>query len=186
MSKVLIDLMIEGHGDDEIMDQFGLEESDYQALKLQALSAKAQEYKQRPAEHVYVEYAIESARSLRMLNKAIKAMEASSDPKVMSALVSAVRTRKEICESMISQGIKLGVIEDKKTDPNAMMLGGLVFAELRSEDLRALAQKELRDLKALVGETNKPIEAIEVGDIFYGPRGDENARITLADDDDDD
>lgn len=185
MGAIIIDMMIAGHGDDDIIDHLGIPEDEYDVLKLSALTAKAAEYKAKPREHLYVEYAVEAARSLRMLNNAIKAMEESGDPKVMAALVAAVRTRKDICDGLIAQGIKLGVIEERKAE-GPLIIGGIAFGDLRSEEVAKLAKAELAQLGSLVAAASKPIEAIDVPPKFYGPVGDENASTHIVDDDDDD
>lgn len=181
--KLIYKRLCEGIPDEEIADELNVDDEQFEKLKLDAFKAKALEYKQKPPEHTYVEYVIEQKKTLEMLNKLIRDLAECDDPKVAPARVSAMRTRADILDRMVSTGQTLGMV-DKAADVTKVV-GGFVFEQLGREDIKTLIFKELEGLKRIVDTTAVPIEQVTVPPLHYGDSGDENAVQHVADDDDD-
>lgn len=181
--KLIYLRLVEGVDDFEIAAELGVEEEDFDRLKVEALKAKALEYKQKPPEHVYVEYVIEQKKTLALLEQTIRDLRESGDPKAGPAIVSAIKARSDVLNCIVEKGQTLGMVA--KSAEVTKVVGGFVFEQLGRDDMKSLIMQELAGLKRIMDTSAIPIEQVTLPPTHYGDRGDENAVIHIADDSDD-
>ena len=181
--KLIYMRLVEGVDDFEIAAELGVDEEDFDRLKVDALKAKAQEYRQKPPEHVYVEYVIEQKKTLALLEQTIRDLRESGDPKVGPAIVSAIKARSDVLNCIVEKGQTLGMVA--KSAEVTKVVGGFVFEQLGREDMKRLITQELEGLRRIIDTSAVPIEQVALPPTHYGERGDENAAIHIADDSDD-
>lgn len=166
-------LFVRGLPDEEICEELGVSPGDFLDLKRRAIKTRAAEITEDPVEIVYARYTIECARNLRLLGSLIEKMQADADPKTLTALVSAVRTRQGILDKIVEKGLDLGVLKRSMADDDLSRIAGYNLAEISTRDIRKLTIDTISQVNALLDSPN--IEALEIGTLHYGPTIEEDS-----------
>jgi len=136
-------------GDDEttIMERMRLDAETFNEAKRHLLETKSQAIKAMPNEHVYMEYVIEQRRNIKSLNDLITNLD---DKKQYNALVGAIRLRSEILDRIVAKGQEFGVMF--KRAERKEVVGGLLVADMSSDDLRKAIGAQVKMLGEFVGK----------------------------------
>lgn len=158
--------LVEGREDVEIAADLGLDSETYDSVKKLMLDRRAEELRQRPREHAYVEYCIDQKRNIKALDRLIVNLDSKSQ---YNALVGAIRLRSDIVDKIVQKGQEFGLI--KKEAERREIVGGLIVAEMGPDDLRAAIVKnaeEFGEYAKKYGDT--PLtELADAHDVYYGP-----------------
>ncbi len=158
--------MCEGKLDNEIMASMGLEPEEYKKLRAAMMDAKADEVRNQPTEHVYVEYMIKQAKNIADLTKMI---DEFTTTKQYTALVGAIRIRAELYDKLIAKGQEFGLIH-KEPDRKEIVAGVLV-ADLSNKQLKTAIVGELTNLNQLMSRYgDSKILDMAPGTLHHGPR----------------
>lgn len=171
-----------GEEDEQICEELGIDEDAFDLLKVQVFTAKAKEFKALPAENVYVQYVLDQKRTLALLEETIRDLREAADPKSGPARVAAIRARSEILNCLIEKGQTLGVIA--KEAEKTKVIGGFAIENLDNKEIVRLLVDEFTSIERIVKDSPVPIEQAKLPTLHYGEKGDENASITISDDDD--
>jgi hypothetical protein len=142
-------LRCEGKSDDEIMDQMGLTRDQFDRLNKALVDSMGELLRTKSKEEVFLDYIADQKSCL-------KDLEAISDPdefrksKQWSAYVGAVRARSEIHKEILRAGQELGVIQRAPTTSRKEVVGGVVFAELSSDQLKKAIAREMTGLDEMM------------------------------------
>lgn len=161
----LWDLLTSGNSDAEAMDMMGLSSDTYVDLKRRLVDEKAAELKNKPAEHIYVEYIIWQTMGIVDLTKMMGEFKRL---KQYNAMVGAVRVRAELYDKLIAKGQEFGVF--KKTPERKEIVAGMAISEMGNKELKGAitgAIGELGKLMKRYGDTK--IIDIEPGPTHHGP-----------------
>lgn len=157
--------MASGEDDKEIIEAMGISAEDFKALKSAMFDAKADEIRQRPIEHVYVQYVLDQQGNVKDLTEM---METFKSTRQLNAMVGAIRVRSEIYDKIIKTGQDMGLLKRAATQHE--IIGGIVIAELTNEKLRTLITGALKDLGGLMKKYgDKSIVEMDPGTLHYGP-----------------
>ncbi len=151
---------------DEIANDMGISVDDVKSLKNKLLEMKATELKDKPIEHIYVEYMINQLININDLTKFIATYR--GDPKQANASVGAVRTRSEIWDKIITKGQDCGVIQ--KAPNRTETIFGVIVADLSDKDLDKLLKTKMKELNKLMEA--KPADILQLpgpDQIYSGP-----------------
>jgi uncharacterized protein YjgD (DUF1641 family) len=162
--RLIWKFLCEGKTDSEIAKLMGIDDEVYRAVKFSMLEWKSQELKNKPSEHIYVEYMIAQTQNIENLNDMIKSFKSS---KQHNAMVSAIRARSELTDKILAKGQEFGIIA-RVTDHN--IIGGLLIKEMSRNDLKSAITKAISKLSVFVEKYgDSDIMDLEPGDIHYGP-----------------
>lgn len=159
-------LLIEGVELEEISFKMGLSPSQIVELKNKLIDLKTEEVRNKPVEHVYVEYMLEQMKNMYDLTKLIKKYD--GDHRSMSAVVGAIRVRSEISDKILQRGQDCGLI--KKTPQQSENKHAILIAGLNSLELADKIKEQWRSLANLVSkESNENIIDLPVPEnLHYG------------------
>lgn len=157
--------LLEAKDDKTIMDEMGISAEDYDNLKRAMFDIKADELRQKPVEHVYVEYMINQIQNVKDLTTMVTDFKSS---KQYNAMVGAVRARADIYDKLIDRGQSLGVIKREPTVTK--VIGGIIIGELTNVQLKEMITKELGELNKLMKRYgDHGIIDMDPGSLHYGP-----------------
>jgi hypothetical protein len=131
-----------GESERSVAELFGWDEATYERVRTRMLEIKAEQYRARPREHVYVEFVIQQQRNIRDLDEVIRKLDKT---KMHAASIGAIRLRADIQSSVIEKGQEFGLI--KKEAERKELVGGLFVADLTRGQLTENIVKELSTLK---------------------------------------
>ncbi len=164
--QLIWDQLSKGVRDMEIIERLGVEAETYVSLKAQMLDDKAEELKNKPSEHVYIEYCLAQHENIHTLTEMIKDFKST---KQYNAMVGAVRARADLQDKLIAKGQEFGVY--KKT-PAGRVIGGLLVADLSSSDLKSAITKAIGNLDKMINRYGDS-DIIDVPsssvNLHYGP-----------------
>lgn len=166
LAQVAFDALVSGMDASELRDELALDEDDLKAVLVHMFDAKAEELRNRPTEHVYVQYVIDQCRNIVDLTKLIGEFKTTRQH---SAMVSAIKARSDIQDKMIERGQEFGVIA-KPTERNGPLVAGIVIAELTNNELKQTIVRELKEVQRMMaqfGDAN--IIDVEVSELHRGP-----------------
>lgn len=156
-----------GLSDNEVMEEMGLLPDEYNQLKTAMLDNKADEIREKPVEHTFVEYLINQSTNIRDLTNMIQDFYRT---KSYGPMVGAVRARAEIFDKILTKGQEFGLIH--KEPDKKQILAGVAVTELSNKQLRKMIKGELKILGKLqkqFGEKNL-LELPEHESLYSGPR----------------
>lgn len=165
--SVLFSALTSGYSDEEAANELGLDLEEIRRLKSEMLDFKAKELREKPIEHVYVEYMISQMANITDLTDMIKIYR--GDPKSSNAAVGAIRTRSEIIDKIFNKGQDVGLIEKAPTKSESLF--GILIADLTDSKLNDLMHQKVRELNELTaGNEVIDITALPAQDDLYdGP-----------------
>ena len=131
MSVHVYALRVEGLTDDQICDRLRITYDDLREALKHMYETRAEQLRQTPREHMYIDYCTEQRRNIHDLNQLIKKLD---EAKQSNAYVGAIRLRSEITDKIIEKGQEFGVI--KKTPQRTEVVAGILVADMTQEDLR--------------------------------------------------
>lgn len=188
LSNVVFLKLVEGKNDEEIADDMNVSINEIKKIKKHLYDEKSLEIRNKPVEHVYVEYMLSQMQNIEDLSRLIEDNRNVS-AKGLSAVVGAIRTRADIYDRILAKGQECGLI--KKVPNRTESVFGIFVEDLSNKELRNLIVKQVDGLGSLVnrfGEQNiLELPAPEI--LHQGPkldqeflRDDENT-INLGDND---
>ena len=134
----------EGLSTDEIADALGLPLSTVTA-EVEELDREEQaDLSARKPEAWFADYVRRSAANMKALDAVIVDFKGS---KQGSALVGAIRMKQEIADRIIDRGQSLGIVDKRPIQTESKVL----VAHLDDASLAELLERELRELRALMG-----------------------------------
>lgn len=159
-------LLIEGVELEEISFKMGLSPEQVLELKNKLIDFKTEEVRDKPVEHVYVEYILDQMKNMYDLTRLIKIHR--GDPKTASAVVGAIRVRSEISDKILQRGQDCGLI--KKAPQQSENKHAILIAGLNSLELTNKIKEQWRSLANLVSkESNENIIDLPVPEnLHYG------------------
>lgn len=176
-AATLYQLRVEGKKEPECQEALGLDADDFADVQSFLLESRAETHRTRPREHVYVEYELETRKSIHDLDGLIKNLDANSQ---YNALIGAIRLRADLVDRIIAKGQEFGLL--KKQAERRELVGGLVIAELGTGELKGEIVKQARLNRRLLEEFgDKDFMALPPGEIHYG----ESFKEGSGDEDDD-
>ena len=147
----------------EIMDYIGLSPKVFKILKHQVMDDKALELRNKPSEHVYVEYILAQQQNIKDLTKMI---EEFKNTKQFNALVGAIRARADLHDKIIAKGQEFGVF---RKEPERKVIAGILVAEMTRKDLKTAITGAISNLDKMVGMYGDGnIIDVPTGDLHYG------------------
>lgn len=166
LSAVAYDALLSGMDMSELRDDLALDEDDFKAVLVHMYDAKAEEVRNRPTEHVYVQYIIDQCRNLGDLTKVISEFKTTRQH---SAMVSAIKARSDIQDKIIERGQQFGIIA-KAPEGGGQLVAGIVIAELTNTELKQAIMRELKEAQRFMteyGDTN--FIDVKVSEVHRGP-----------------
>lgn len=165
--SVLFNALTSGYNAEEAATELGLDLEEIHKLKSEMMDFKAKELKEKPIEHIYVEYMISQMANITDLTDMIKIYR--GDPKSSNAAVGAIRTRSEIIDKIFNKGQDVGLIQKAPTKSESLF--GILIADLTDNKLNDLMKQKVRELNELTAGN----EAIDItvlpsqDDLYEGP-----------------
>lgn len=166
LAELAHEAMLSGMDTAEIRDDLALSEEDFKSVLVHMFDAKAEEVRNKPTEHVYVQYIIDQCKNLADLTKLVTEFRSTRQH---SAMVSAIKARSDIQDKIINRGQEFGIIA-KTPERTGQLVAGIVIAELTNIELRQAIVRELKtanDMMSAHGETS--FIDIEIGPVHRGP-----------------
>lgn len=166
LASTVYDYMVRGKKDTWIMEQLGVDSEDFQEVKRFLLESKAENIRNQPREHYFVEYSIEQRRNIRDLDDLIRNLDKGSQ---YNAIIGAIRLRSDITDKIVNRAQEFGLVKKEATKHE--MVGGIIIAQLGADELR----KAITDQTKMLGEAmgkygEKPFLALPAsGSLHYGP-----------------
>ena len=148
----ILERLIEGKTDSEIRDELGIEPEDYAEARRFLMERRAEELREKPREHVYMEYVIAQQRNINDLDALITNLDKDSQ---YNAIVGAIRLRADLHDRIVAKGQEFGMI--KKEAEKKELIGGIAIVDLSNEELRkklAEHNKFVQNLVSEYGETD--------------------------------
>jgi len=164
----LFSLLGEGMADEDARHAMGLNQTDFAELREKMFKHKAQELKDRPTEHAYVEYLIAQRANLADLTHMIENFKST---KQYNAMVGAVRARSDILNNLIAKGQEFGLLEKRPEEKR--IIAGVMIAQLSNKQLTSLVTRELGQLNKLVEKfgDGEDILDVDAGSVYKTPPG---------------
>lgn len=160
----LWEAMARGDDDSEIMDALGVEADVYGVLKRQVYDDKATELRDKPSEHVYIEYVLAQERNIADLTEMIAEFKTS---KQYNAMVGAIRARADLHDKLIAKGQEFGVF---RKEPERKIIAGMLVAEMTHDSLKAAITGAVGNLESMMSKYGEgTMIDVTPGDIHYGP-----------------
>ena len=169
--------MLEGLSDQEIADEMGFSLDDFLKFKQTMFEIKSKEVKEKPNEHVYVEYMLEQTKNIKALTTVI---DDATGTKNYSAIVNAVRTRADILDRVLNKGQEFGFIH--REPDRKEIIAGKAITELSKDKLKSLILAELNSVNAMFkkfGDKNI-IEVNEAKELHYDLKKDKKKMLSPA------
>jgi len=164
-AKVTIwEMLARGDKDSEIIDAVGLGADVYAVIKHQVLDDKAQALRNKPPEHVYVEYILAQERNINDLTAMIAEFKKS---KQYNAMVGAIKARADLHDKLIAKGQEFGLF---RKESEHKVIAGVLVSELSREDLKSAitgAISGLDKMMSMYGESS--IIDVTPGALHHGP-----------------
>lgn len=160
-------LMSQGKNDREIAEEIGVSNDELVELKAVMLDMKAEELRNKPIEHTYIEYMTAQLGNVRDLTDMLADFK---NTKQYNAMVGAVRARAEIYDKLLTKGQDCGII--KKAPNRTEMVGGILVADLTNEELKRAMMEEFKSLKLLSDRYgDKDFAKLEIPkELHHGPK----------------
>lgn len=137
--------MLNGLSDQEIAEEMGLSLEDFTNLKQTMMEVKSTEVRNKPDEHVYVEYMIEQNKNIKDLTDMIAEFKSKKDSKSM---VAAIRARADILDKLLTKGQEFGFVH--REPHRKEIVAGVAIQELSSDKLRELVMGELAEMNRMM------------------------------------
>jgi hypothetical protein len=156
-----------GESEASVAELFGWDPETYEQVRNRMLEMKAELFRNRPREHVFVEYVIQQQRNIRDLDEVIKKLDKT---KMHAATIGAIRLRSEIQSGVIEKGQEFGLI--KKEAERKEIVAGLFLGDMTRGQLSDAIVKELAGFKELMDRfEDVPMAALVTGgNLHYGPK----------------
>lgn len=158
--------LLDGETDGDIMDSMSLDVQEYHRYKEGLYRLKAEELRQRPSEHTYVDYVIQQTENIQKLSDIVDDMMRTKD--YTSVLIGAIKAKSEIHDKLITKGQEFGLI--KKVASKKEIVAGVTVSELTNEDLKKAIAGALNDLNRMTqqyGDVDLK-QLSEQNDLYYG------------------
>lgn len=152
-ADTIFEMLSTGFTAQEIMDQMTLDREEFEKVHRRMLDKVAEQVRERPTEHVYVEYMISQIQNVKDLNVIIAK---AADVKSLASAVNAIKARSDITDKILKMGQELNMIE-KPDAGGATLVAGLLVANLTNKELQKTILGEISALSKLVsrhGEKN--------------------------------
>lgn len=130
--------------DKDMMTAMGLSAEEFQDLKAQMFDKKADAIREKPNEHIFVEYLINQTGNIQALTDMIAEFKTS---KQYNAMVGAVKARADIYDRLIAKGQEFGLID--KRPERKEIVAGLLVADLSNQQLKVEMTRALDGLNKL-------------------------------------
>lgn len=158
--------LLEGRGDREIANDIGVAADVYKSLKYDLLEEKAHELRNKPQEHIYIEYILNQQKNIAVLDEMLREHSTEANK---NAIIGAVRARAELFDKLIAKGQEFGVF--KKT-PEKKVVAGIVVSDLARDDLKQEILKSIAGLdKMMKRYGDSAIIDVEAEEsLHYGPK----------------
>lgn len=162
----LYDRLIEGDSEADIVDNYGWDDETFKAIKAIMFETRSNALRGMPREHVYVQYCIDQGQNLRDLTDLIRSLDSQ---KQYNALVGAIRLRSDIQDKIIARGQEFGII--KKEPERKEYVGGLLIADLSTDDVRKALADKLNSLGTVMSQFGDgDISSLSAGTLHHGPK----------------
>jgi len=174
--------LLKGLNHTEVMELLGYTVETYEEVRKFMLEMRTSELREKPREHVYIDYVIEQRKNLYDLDNLIKNLDEKTQ---YNAVVGAIRLRSDIVDKIVEKGQEFGFI--KKTAERKELIAGIALIDMSNEDLK----------KHIVGQTKMLTTAMDKygeadfmdtrdGPLHYGPTFDVSGEAVDDEDDDED
>ena len=158
--------LLDGETDGEIMDSMGLDVQEYHRYKESLYQLKSDEIRERPSEHIYVDYIIQQTDNLQKLTTIIDDMMTVKEH--TTVLIGAIKAKSDIHDKLIAKGQEFGII--KKAPSRKEIVAGVTVSELTNEYLKKAIAGALNDLNRMTeryGDVDfKQLK--QSNDLYYG------------------
>lgn len=162
----LWELLLAGETDEKARDKMGLDLATYHKVKVHMLDERAQQLRNLPPEHVYVQYVLDQAQNIRRLTIQLDKFEAT---KQYNAMVGALRLRADLYDRIMAKGQECGVIH--KQPERQEIIAGVVVADLNNRELRGQLRSELEAITGMMeGYGDVSFMDVEPGPTHHGPK----------------
>jgi len=141
----LMSLLMGGSTDDDARMIMGLTVAQYEQLKAKLFEDEAEKIRQKPSEHVYIEYMVNQLSCVKDLGKMVDAFRKT---KQYNAMVGAVKARSEIYDKLIKKGQELGLIA--KEPERQEIIGGQTVINLTNVELKKTIVAEIQGINRLM------------------------------------
>lgn len=160
------DALMTGVEGEELRDSLALDEEDFSAVLTRMFDAKASEVRNKPTEHVYVQYILDQGRNIADLTTLVQDFKKTRQH---SAMVSAIKARSDIQDKILQRGQEFGLIASAQ-DGKGLLLAGIMIQELTNDELRRAVVRELRDINTMMKDSgDADFIDVEVKEIHRGP-----------------
>jgi hypothetical protein len=166
LASTVYDYMVRGKKDTWIMEQLGIDAEDFQEVKRFLLESKAENIRNQPREHYFVEYSIEQRRNIRDLDDLIKNLDKGSQ---YNAIIGAIRLRSDITDKIVNRAQEFGLVKKEATKHE--MVGGIIIAQLGADELRKAITDQTKALGEAMGRYGEKsfLALPATGALHYGP-----------------
>lgn len=158
--------LLDGETDGDVMDAMGLDAQEYHRYKEGLYRLKAEELRQRPSEHTYVDYVIQQTENVQRLTDIVDDMMRTKD--YTSVLIGAIKAKSEIHDKIIAKGQEFGLI--KKVATKKEIVAGVTVSELTNDDLKKAITGALNDLNRMTQQYGD-VDLKQLrgqGELYYG------------------
>jgi hypothetical protein len=154
-----------GQSDKEAMESLNLDLETYASLRWEVLEEKSQELKNKPTEHVYIEYILKQSENVSDITDMISYCKKT---KTYTAMAAAVKIRSDIYDKILDKGKDFGFIDQSKE--NNKLTAGIRVSDLSNDDLKAAITKAMSNVNTMVEKFgDKKIYEVIPDSTYYGP-----------------
>jgi len=164
LAVTIYDRMVAGDSEADIMSTYSCDEETFRKARKIMLDSRAQESRDKPREHVYVEYCIAQQQNILDLDRFIRELDSARQ---YNAVVGAIRLRSDIVDKMVQRGMEFGVI--RKEPERKEIVAGVVIADMTSGDLKKAILGQIRTMNEMIARFGDgDIMSLEPGTLHYG------------------
>lgn len=161
--------LAKGESESDLCEMLGLEPEEYETKRKAMLIEKASEYKNKPPEHMFVEYVIWQLRGINDLTELVEKLKVSKTPNA-NAIVAAIKVRSDVYDKVIAKGQEFGVLR-KSAAESKISIGGITLADLTNEKLRTQITSAIGDMDKLMKRYgDMSMTEVDPGVLHHGPR----------------
>jgi hypothetical protein len=164
LAATIYDRMVAGDSEADIMSTYGLDEETFRRARKIMLDSRVQEARDKPREHVYVEYCMEQRKNILDLDRFIRELDSAHQ---YNAVVGAIRLRSDIVDKMVQRGMEFGIV--RKEPERKEIVAGVLVADMTQSDLRKAILGQISKMDAMIRRFGDgDITSIDTGALHYG------------------
>lgn len=143
----IVRLLAKNYNDHEIADQLDLPMNTLTKYKKEILNRERLEIENANNAEIYADFCQKMSQLIKELDAAKNVAKTKSQ---ITAMVAAIKQKKECFESIMKYGQEMGFIKKEATKSKVEFSGGLTFSTMSEEDVRKEIKKELESRKKML------------------------------------